>query len=70
MDLEINYLEIEKKWQQKWAENNAHNPNFNDLDKKFYCLTMFSYPSGDKLHIGHWYNYGPVDTFCRYLKMM
>ena len=30
---------------------------------------MFSYPSGDKLHIGHWYNYGPVDTFCRYLKM-
>ena len=30
---------------------------------------MFSYPSGDKLHIGHWYNYGPVDTFARYLKM-
>ena len=30
---------------------------------------MFCYPSGDKLHIGHWYNYGPVDTFARYLKM-
>ncbi len=30
---------------------------------------MFSYPSGDKLHIGHWYNYGPVDTFARFLKM-
>ena len=30
---------------------------------------MFSYPSGDKLHIGHWYNYGPADTFARYLKM-
>ena len=30
---------------------------------------MFSYPSGDKLHIGHWYNYGPADTFARYFKM-
>ena len=31
---------------------------------------MFSYPSGDKLHIGHWYNYGPVDSFARFLKMI
>ena len=30
---------------------------------------MFSYPSGAKLHVGHWYNYGPVDTFARYKKM-
>jgi leucyl-tRNA synthetase len=30
---------------------------------------MFPYPSGDKLHIGHWYNYGPVDTWGRYMKM-
>ena len=30
---------------------------------------MFSYPSGDKLHIGHWYNYGPADTFARFMKM-
>lgn len=30
---------------------------------------MFPYPSGDKLHLGHWYNYGPVDTWGRYIKM-
>ena len=69
MDQEINYIEIEKKWQQKWAEANAHTPKFDNLDDKFYCLTMFSYPSGDKLHVGHWYNYGPVDTYARYKKM-
>ena len=69
MDKEINYIEIEKKWQQKWAESNTHTPDFDNLQDKFYCLTMFSYPSGDKLHVGHWYNYGPVDTYARYKKM-
>ena len=69
MDQDINYIEIEKKWQSKWAESHSHSPNFTNLEDKFYCLTMFSYPSGDKLHVGHWYNYGPVDTYARYKKM-
>ena len=69
MDQEINYLEIEKKWQSKWAESHSHSPNFTNFEDKFYCLTTFSYPSGDKLHVGHWYNYGPVDTYARYKKM-
>ena len=30
---------------------------------------MFSYPSAAKLHLGHWYNYGPTDSFVRYKKM-
>ncbi len=30
---------------------------------------MFPYPSGDKLHIGHWYNYGPADSWGRYMRM-
>ena len=33
MDQEINYIEIEKKWQQNWAEANAHTPNFDNLDE-------------------------------------
>ncbi|HLG25331.1 MAG TPA: leucine--tRNA ligase [Candidatus Gracilibacteria bacterium] len=36
---------------------------------KYYNLVMFPYPSGDKLHIGHWYNYGPADTWGRYMRM-
>ena len=69
MDQEINYLEIEKKWQNEWEKSQSHSPDFTNIKDKFYCLTMFSYPSGDKLHVGHWYNYGPVDTYARYKKM-
>ncbi len=65
---EYNFKEIEKKWQDKWFEDKSHTPDFSKSKNKHYCLTMFSYPSGDKLHVGHWYNYGPVDTYARYLK--
>ena len=62
------FKKIEKKWQKKWLENLSQ-PNASNNQKKFYCLSMFSYPSGDKLHIGHWYNYGPADTIARYKKL-
>ena len=62
------FKKIEKKWQKKWLENLSQ-PNAINNQKKFYCLSMFSYPSGDKLHIGHWYNYGPADTIARYKKL-
>ena len=62
-----NHKEIENKWQNTWLESNSGH-TLNSTAKK-YVLTMFCYPSGDKLHIGHWYNYGPVDTYARYLKM-
>lgn len=32
-----------------------------------YIVVMFPYPSGD-LHVGHWYNYAIVDSYCRYLR--
>ena len=60
---------IDAKWQEKWKEKNIAKFNKANVDKKYYCLEMFSYPSGAKLHVGHWYNYGPVDTFARYKKM-
>ena len=37
--------------------------------EKLYCLEMFSYPSGAKLHLGHWYNFGVTDTWARFKKM-
>ena len=60
---------IEKKWQMQWAKT-----HLNEFDKrsdapKLYVLEMFSYPSGAKLHIGHWYNYGPTDSYARFKRM-
>ena len=62
------FKEIEKKWQKVWSETKVKK-NFKNFTNKYYSLTMFSYPSGDKLHIGHWYNYGPADTISRYMKL-
>jgi len=63
------FSDIEKKWRRIWEETGAHTTDMSDTEKKLYALVMFSYPSGDKLHIGHWYNYGPADTWARFKKM-
>lgn len=34
----------------------------------FYCVVMFPYPSGAGLHLGHYYNYAIVDSYCRWLR--
>ncbi len=60
---------IDEKWQKKWKENETYKYNMNDKKDKFYVLEMFSYPSGAKLHLGHWFNYGPSDSFARFKKM-
>ena len=60
---------VDKKWQEKWKENETYKYNMDDNKEKFYTLEMFSYPSGAKLHLGHWFNYGPSDTFARFKKM-
>lgn len=61
--------EIDRKWQQKWAEANLYRFNRDELDKKLYCMEMFSYPSGAKLHVGHWYNFGLTDSWARMKRM-
>lgn len=60
---------IEKKWQKRWEESQLYKFDNKDIGKKYYVLEMFSYPSGAKLHIGHWYNFGMSDSFARYKKM-
>lgn len=63
------FSEVESKWQKHWEENNVYKTDFSKTDDKLYCLVMFIYPSGAKLHCGHWYNYGPTDTWARYKKL-
>lgn len=60
---------VEAKWQKRWLESGENEFNEKNIDKKYYVLEMFSYPSGAKLHVGHWYNFGPSDSFARFKKM-
>ncbi len=63
------FAEIEPKWRKFWEEKEVYRTDLNKADKKLYSLVMFIYPSGARLHIGHWYNYGPNDSWARYKKL-
>lgn len=65
----MNYKEIEKKWKKKWEDTKLFAFDKESKKEKLYCLEMFSYPSGAKLHLGHWYNYGVTDTWARFKSM-
>ncbi|MDZ5254182.1 leucine--tRNA ligase [Clostridium sp. LIBA-8841] len=60
---------IDKKWQDKWSESGLYKFDPNKEGEKLYVLEMFSYPSGSQLHAGHWFNYGPVDSWARFKRM-
>jgi len=62
------HRQIEKKWQQKWAEDKLYEASEDSPRPKWYSLTMFPYTSGD-LHIGHWYAEVPPDVHARYKRM-
>ena len=59
-------IAVEQKWNKLWDEEGVYKFDDKDVDNKYYVLEMFSYPSGSKLHVGHWYNYGLTDSFARY----
>ena len=63
------YSDIEKKWQRYWEDNQVFKTDFSKTENKLYCLVMFIYPSGAKLHCGHWYNYAPTDTWARFKRL-
>ncbi|KOR13385.1 leucyl-tRNA synthetase [Staphylococcus carnosus] len=67
--MSFNHQEIEKKWQDYWADHKTFKTNDNLGQKKFYALDMFPYPSGAGLHVGHPEGYTATDIISRYKRM-
>ena len=59
---------VERAAQQYWAEHGSFTATSTPGREKFYCLSMFPYPSG-RLHMGHVRNYTIGDVLTRHAKM-
>jgi len=67
--MSFNHEQIEKKWQQYWADNKTFKTENETAKPKFYALDMFPYPSGAGLHVGHPEGYTATDILSRFKRM-
>jgi len=65
--MEVDWNAIDKKWQKKWLENNDHETDSNNKEKKFITVA-YPYPNSPQ-HIGHGRTYTIADVHSRYLRM-
>jgi leucyl-tRNA synthetase len=62
-------IEVEKKWQQRWADEGTYEVDADDPRPPWYVLTMYPYPSGPA-HMGHVRNYTFGDLLVRHRTML
>ena len=65
----MDHNETERKWQRIWNDTGINKFDPSADGEKHYVLEMLPYPSGAKLHMGHWYNYGIADSYARFMRM-
>lgn len=58
--------EIEPKWQQWWDDNQTYKADLDSPKTKYIGMSMFNYPSGAGIHIGHAMNYTISDVMARF----
>ncbi|MBU2573242.1 MAG: leucine--tRNA ligase [Elusimicrobia bacterium] len=63
------FQDIDRKRQNEWYAGDLFKTPAPPGAKKFYCLDMFPYPSGEGLHVGHPEGYTASDILCRYKRM-
>ncbi|MGC8868000.1 MAG: class I tRNA ligase family protein, partial [Elusimicrobiales bacterium] len=66
---DINFVDIDRKQQERWYSSDLFKTPQKPSGKKIYCLDMFPYPSGDGLHVGHPEGYTATDIVSRYKRM-
>ncbi len=67
---EYSPYDIEAKWLQRWNEAELYRVDLGKARRPFYNLMEFPYPSGEGLHVGHFYTYSGADTFGRFQRMI
>jgi len=61
-----NPKEIEPRWQKIWEESSLYTANLQSTKPKYIAMSMFNYPSGAGIHIGHAMNYTISDVKARF----
>lgn len=63
-----NPKELEPKWQKIWDEQEVYKADLRSSKPKYFAMSMFNYPSGAGIHIGHAMNYTISDVKARFMR--